>query len=787
MYAQEIKFIDAYGKPLDNRIVIIYGKETDTVSTNKRGTIYLKRKKYFDSISVFRNNNTLETKYKYELTENIFKLSSSLVNPLPVFEANALKYSQLNIALKEILHESISSDDIYSSNVSTAAEMLLLTDGVTIQQSQAGGGSPIIRGFEANRILLMVDGVRMNNAIYRSGHLQNSLTVDPFAIENCDVIYGSSAVSYGSDAIGGVIHYKTKNPNLAEKNEEKNISTNYFNRYNSGTQEISNHVNFNLGYEKFASFSSITYKQFGNIKMGRKRSHGYENWGKVFHHVLTNNGNDSLIENLTPTIQNNVGYEQLDITQKILYQPMDNLSFVLNSQLSNSSNISRFDQLNNLTLGVPEFSEWYYGPQKRLMNSLEIKSSLNLKFIDNITAIISNQNIEESRITRKFKSNFKNINLENVRVLGASIQAIKNLGAYSKITYGTEIYNNIVESTGSSLNINTGQNNNINSRYPDGGSSMILSGYYAICNIQKNKYSINTGLRYSINEIRGAFNDSSVQLIFPEIELKNSSLNGSFNLSYYPHQKTKLTFDLSSGFKSPNIDDIGKIFVKDEFITVPNNKLIPEHSYCISTGWDQQFNLLKNKLTFQLSNSFYSTLLNNVIIKDVFELNGDSEIFYNNRDYFVIANQNSGSALVYGLNSSLDITFLKAFNLHSGICYTKGLLTNEETPLGHIPPLTGRFTFKYSTSNWNFSFFTVFNGAKYIEEFGPGNVDNPNEANAFGYTSWLTLNTKVQYIINKELTVNIGCFNISDIHYKTFASGISAPGRSLMISIKLNY
>jgi hemoglobin/transferrin/lactoferrin receptor protein len=299
----------------------------------------------------------------------------SPTNSLPVFETNTAKYSQVLTALKEIHHESISNDDIYNSNASSGAELLLLTDGVTIQKSQGGGGSPIIRGFEANRVLLMIDGVRMNNAIYRSGHIQNSLTVDPFVVENCDVIYGSSAVSYGSDAIGGVIHYKTVDPKLSESNKTVTRSTNYFNRLSSGSEEITHHFNFNIGIKKWASFSSATYKQYGDIKMGENRSHGFNDWGKVYHSIINSNNTDSVFANTNPSLQKGLGYEQVDLIQKLLYQPTKNLSFMFNSQLSSSSNISRFDQLNNIGINGPQFSQWEYGPQKRWMNSLKIKYS----------------------------------------------------------------------------------------------------------------------------------------------------------------------------------------------------------------------------------------------------------------------------------------------------------------------------------------------------------------------------------------------------------------------------
>lgn len=104
----------------------------------------------------------------------------------------------------------IDSDNIRESGLATAPALLESAGAVAVQKSQGGGGSPIIRGFEASRILLVIDGVRMNNLIYRSGHLQNLLTTDPYSLSSMEVIYGSASVLYGSDALGGVIHLYTR-------------------------------------------------------------------------------------------------------------------------------------------------------------------------------------------------------------------------------------------------------------------------------------------------------------------------------------------------------------------------------------------------------------------------------------------------------------------------------------------------------------------------------------------------------------------------------------------------
>ena len=100
---------------------------------------------------------------------------------------------------------SLNAKDIAFANPQTSADLLENTGNIYIQKSQLGGGSPIIRGFSTNRLLITIDGVRMNNAIFRGGNLQNVISIDPFSIQNTEVTLGAGSVVYGSDAIGGVM------------------------------------------------------------------------------------------------------------------------------------------------------------------------------------------------------------------------------------------------------------------------------------------------------------------------------------------------------------------------------------------------------------------------------------------------------------------------------------------------------------------------------------------------------------------------------------------------------
>ena len=785
---QKITFVNEFGNAIKSKKVIFQNQFIkDTFTTNRKGVILLKSLNIYDTISInFAGKTYIQSQLELRKKNFLFQISNNKNQSLPVFVTSTSSSTQLPTGMKELNHQVVKSNEILNSNASTGAELLTLVDGVTIQKTSFGGGSPIIRGFEANRVLLMVDGVRMNNAIYRGGHLQNSITIDPFILESCDVIFGPSAVSYGSDAIGGVIHYKTKDPNLLNTNDSSRYNGLYFTRFNSATNEMSNHINFNLSGKNIASLTSITYKKFGDVSMGENRVHGFQNWGTHDFYTEYNNFQDTMITNPNPSIQRGVGYNQIDLTNKILFKLNATSKLIINSQYSSSSNLQRLDQLNNLTLNnLPEYAQWNYGPQKRLLNSISFSSSQPSIFFDDIRAVLSHQHIEESRITRRFNSFSQKNSLEKVNVLGSNIQFSKSIGSNSKLDYGTEIYYNTVNSRAYELNLLDSATSYIDSRYPSGGSNTFFPAIYGSYNLKKNRLSLIGGIRYTWNKAFGIFNDNILDFLSDGFEIKRHSLSGSLGTYFYPNETTKIFLDLSTGFRAPNIDDLGKVFIKDQFLTVPNSQLDPEYAYNFSFGIEKKIDF-KN-IQFSFSSSSFVTILDNVITKQSLEINGSNLIYYDSNYYEILANQNSESGIVYGLSGSLFITFFKNLKVHSSLCYTRGVLKNTHIPMSHIPPLFGKLNLNYTFKKIEFQILNNFNTEKINKLFGQGNTDNPLEASPMGYPSWWVINTQVGYQYRESLNLSLGLYNLLDIHYKTFASGISAPGRSLMASAKLSF
>ncbi len=180
-------------------------------------------------------------------------------------------------------------EQLQTTTYQTSADILLESGNVMVQKSQGGGGSPILRGFEANKILLVVDGVRMNNAIYRSGHLQNSITIDNSILDRVEVLFGPSSIIYGSAALGGVIHYYTRTP---EYNATYASAYGQFSTANLGKIL---HGDFNIGKKKIANTTSVTLSDFDDIRSGENRKSEWGNWGQVNHYASRIGDNDSTL------------------------------------------------------------------------------------------------------------------------------------------------------------------------------------------------------------------------------------------------------------------------------------------------------------------------------------------------------------------------------------------------------------------------------------------------------------------------------------------------------------
>jgi len=362
----------------------------------------------FETLSIpFNRLRTMKGKVKMVEAQNIF--------------TEVKVFGRRDVAKEEIpmMIDRISKESIAFGNAQTSADVLGNHAEVFVQKSQMGGGSPVIRGFEANKVLLVIDGVRMNNAIYREGHIQNSITLDNSILEQAEVIYGPGSLIYGSDALGGVVHFRTRDPKvLFNYDKAYELKTNANVRFASANLEKSAHIDFDYATQKWGSVTSVTYSKYEDLRAGANRPEEYPDLGKREFYVFRLENVDQRLKNSDPNIQRGTGYSQLDFLQKIKYQPSEKKYYIFNMQYSTSSEVPRYDMLND-TLSTArdlKWSEWYYGPQNRFLSSLKIKSLKSTAFYDKSTIIGAYQRIDEDRFKRKYFATHRTFNTEDVHV-----------------------------------------------------------------------------------------------------------------------------------------------------------------------------------------------------------------------------------------------------------------------------------------------------------------------------------------------------------------------------------
>ena len=720
------------------------------------------------------------------------------LNPLSEILEEVIFIGRSETAQNELPYkiDQINKRDISATHSQNPADALAHHSDVFVQKSQMGGGSPVIRGFEANKVLLVIDGVRLNNAIYRNGHLQNAITVDQAMLDRIELIYGPNSLMYGSDALGGVVHFLTRKPKFNYSNQTNTRTEgNYGVRYSSANEEKSGHVDFNIGTRNFASLTSFSFADYGDLRAGNNRSSDYPDFGKRLDYVKTENNEDVLVINDNPNKQIGTGYSQFDFLQKFLFQTKNELQFGLNFQYSTSSDVPRYDQLTEQTSSGLKFAEWYYGPQTRFLSSFHVDYYVENSFFDKLKLITAYQFIEEDRIDRRFNSSFRSHQEEDVHIGSLTADFKKALGQNDrvKLQYGMDISHNQVNSNAFDEQISSGAiETNVFTRYPSDGSNLSLYGMFINSTFQNSDSTLvfNAGLRYSGShwEIKYSNNDP---ILWPSefisgLSSSNSALTWSVGSTFKPDRNWSFRILGSSAFRSPNIDDLAKIRIKGGEITVPNPNLEPEKSINAEATIERKFTTKVENKPIKLATTGFYTSLSDAIIREAFSLPGGIDYLIDEGDTLrTVANVNAQKAYIWGISANIEAPIIEKLKLKASINYIKGRVnedTGQDTPLSHIPPVYGKIDLNYELGDWSILGSLRYNFKKPIAEYG-GSEDNPEKATPEGALSWSTLNLYVDRALNKQLNLQFGVENILDRHYRPFSSGVSAAGINAIISI----
>jgi len=684
---------------------------------------------------------------------------------------------------------------ILNLNAQNTADLLSNTGVVAMQKSQQGGGSPIIRGFEASRVLLVVDGVRMNNLIYRAGHLQNVITLDNNILDRVEVLFGPSSTMYGSDALGGAVVFFTREPKLQQ--DDKLISGNAFIRSGTANRERTFHGEINYAGKRLGTVTSINVSDFGDLKMGERINPAY---GKSFglrNQYVTRSADgqsDVLIDSENPLVQRGSAYRQTDVFQKILLKTSSRVDHLLNLQYSTSTDVPRYDRLTDPgsgNIGL-KFAEWYYGPQNRLLTSYRLRVNELGRLADQLTVTASYQHVEESRHQRRFGSTALQHRMENVDVAALTADFQKKFD-WADLRYGIDTQFNGLKSTAYQENILTGMRGPLDTRYPGGDNRMnFLAGYFTHTLKFKNNLTFNDGARIGVSSLLAEFTDKTFfPFPFQDVEQKNLIGSTHAGLIYTP-DNWKFSVNAGTGFRSPNIDDLAKVFESvagnsntTGLLIVPNPELKPEKT----------LNLDLSVMKFigshtRIEATTFVTRMVDAIATRPFTLNGDPQVIFNEFPAAVYANQNFNRARLSGITLQARTQLSSNWDATASWNYTKGISLGEngqKAPLDHIAPAFGRLGVQYVNNKVRSELFSNFSAWKRLDQYSSSGEDNLQYATSEGMPSWYTINWRFSWNASDWLTVQCGVDNLLDLQYRTFASGINAPGRNLFFTLRTKF
>lgn len=719
----------------------------------------------------------------------LFSLQAALAQPVDTLLpgknlGNIIVYSQKFPEQKKFIAQ-YSQVVLQKSNLHAplnTADALANSGFVFVQKSQQGGGSPVIRGFEASRVLLMIDGVRMNNAIYRAGHLQNVISVDNSALERIEILNGPASTLYGSDALGGAVNLYTISPGLSPAG--KTFGGNAAIGYATATNSKKINMGMKAAGKKLATVTNISLSDFGDVVMGKRGNKNYPGYGWRNFYVDRWGEKDTVLSNPNPYKQRGSAYRQADFLQKILFAPKENMSHLLNMQLSTTGNVPRYDRLTDTAAGKPVYAEWYYGPQQRLLAAYQYHAQKRPGFFQQYKVLANYQLIKESRITRRFQNNNRDMRTEQVDIVGIAADA-KHKGKKDELLAGIESYINFVDSKAQRLNIKTGTIGKIATRYADGPVSMAYHSLYAQhTRLLGKRFTLNDGLRFNYIKLDATFIDTAMQHFpFHKANQNNLAVTGNAGLIYNV-DKTRAALVVSSGFRSPNVDDLSKVFESGNgIIIVPNAQIKPEYTY------NMEINLSHRQGKILVEAATFYTLFKNALVLDNFSYNGSQTLTIDGNIQTVKAMQNKASAYLYGFTAGA-IFVHKEWSMDGNVSYTYGKYSdakNTTMPLDHIPPLFGRAGIKLTKPKWNAAAYSIFNGWKKLKNYNPNGEDNLQYATKDGTPSWFTINIKAAFAPSKKITATLLAENLLDRNYRTFASGITAPGRNIAIQVMTNF
>ncbi len=626
--------------------------------------------------------------------------------------------------------------DLISSAVSVAeGDTPLLTDalrvevGVYIQQTTPGQGAAIIRGLKGSAILHSVDGMRLNNAIFRSAPTQYLALVPSAAVERIEVVRGSPTSLYGSDAVGGVVQVITRKPTFETPGSRGRLMGRV------DTAELTRELqgSFEFGDEALAVGFSGSALTTGNRRTGSG-------------------------DRIGPS-----GFDAYS-GRAIVYSQSEQRNFFVDFQFAEQPETPRIDELvAGFGQTEPDADEFFFAPNARTF----LHGRYEHQFSEtDWTLDLAWQRIDDDRQSVALGSDRRRFEENRSDLVGLSSSLSGARGAASWIT-GVEFYHDSVDSRRVERDLDGSAETVRSSRFPD-GSSLTQAGAYANGTWAWGpSVLLSGGVRLSRVDV-----DRAATELTPASDFDVTDLSGDAGIIVNVNDALQLTANVGFGFRAPNIFDLGTLGNRPgNRFNIPNTSLDSEQVTQVDLGLRYRADGLRAE--FVVYRLDYDDRITSVTT---------GQQTPDGRD--IVQSVNASNAAIYGVEAGFDLDISDVLSLHGTVNYARGeqqIAGVAEEPSDRIPPLNGQLRLDYLAS----ARITLSAAARFADQqdrlsardIGDSRID-PD-----GTAGWVAADLVADIAVSDNLALKLAWENILDASYRYHGSGLDAAGQNLSLTL----
>lgn len=653
--------------------------------------------------------------------------------------------------------QTLSRDDLQQrQQARTLPEALRETPAVMTQKTAHGQGSPYIRGFTGFRTLLMVDGIRVNNSVFRDGPNQYWNTVDPLSIERLEVVKGGGAVLYGSDAVGGTVNAITRSRD----------------RYGAG---------FLWDREAYYRFASAEDAHIGRAQVSGSLDHEF---GFVVGGNMKSFG-DLRAGGKTHT-QPKTGYDEWDGDFKAEYFLTPATRLVLAHQRVSQDNIWR-------THRTP-YGESFHGTtvgndhklvydQDRALTYLQFHGAFPDSPIEAFHASVSFQ--EQDEYVHRVRSNRvrENQGVE-VGTLGVSFQ-LESPSPFGRWTYGADYYHDAVDSFGRTYNA-AGALTTVAIQGPVADDATYdLAGFFVQDDIPLgDRFNLILAARYT----HAAANADAVR--DPVTGLRTSVADswdsgvGSGRLLFRVDDEDhwRLFTSASQSFRAPNLSDLTRLDIarSGEIETAAPN-LEPEEFVTYECGVKSRFSRVSAEAAY-----FYTDIAAMIVRTPTGNLiAGDTEV----------TKKNAGDGYLHGIELSASWQFHPQWTATGWFTWMEGEVEQYPTsahykrrePISRLMPATGQFRLRWEHPNRKFWIEGLATAAERQDNLSSDDTRDTQRIPPDGTPSHVVGTLRAGWNITRDISLTAAVENLSDEDYRIHGSGLNEPGRNFVVTARARF